>query len=97
MEECFVIMPFGDPFDEYYKKIIEPTIKKCGLVSIRADEINNPGTIINQIWKGIYNSKLCVCDITNRNPNVMYELGLAHAINKPVVTLVQNVTEAAGY
>lgn len=88
---CFVIMPFGDPFDKYYEEILAPTISKVELVPIRADEINKPGVIINQIWRGIKQAKVCVADVTGRNANVMYELGVAHEAGKPVVQIVQNL------
>jgi HEAT repeat protein len=45
------------------------------------------------IWKSIRQSKLVIADLTGRNPNVFYELGLAHAIQKPVILLSQNVND----
>ena len=48
---------------------------------------------MNQIWKGIRGATVCVAELTGRNPNVMYELGLAHAIRKPVVLIVQSVDD----
>lgn len=93
MSICFVIMPFGQFFDTFYKKTITPSIKSLDLVPLRADEINNPGVIVDQIWKGINNSKICIADITNQNSNVMYELGLAHAIGKPVIQIVQDIKD----
>jgi hypothetical protein len=90
---CFVIMPFGTPFDDYYKEILVPAIRRADLLPVRADEINKPGVIINQIWKGIQDAIVCVADVSGRNANVMYELGLAHATAKPVVQLVQQADD----
>lgn len=87
---CFVIMPFGAPFDQYYEEVLVPSIIAADLKPIRADEINKPGVIMNQIWEGIISAQVCLADVTGRNANVMYELGLAHANGKPVVQLVQN-------
>ena len=87
---CFVIMPFGEPFDSYYREIFVPTIKRAGLKPIRADEIHRPGVIINQVWESIKQATVLVAEVTDQNPNVMYELGLAHAINKPVVQIIKN-------
>ncbi len=87
---CFVIMPFGEPFDSYYREIFVPTIKRAGLKPIRADEIHQPGVIINQVWENIKQATVLVAEVTDQNPNVMYELGLAHAINKPVVQIIKN-------
>src|SRR5688572_25503645 len=74
---CFVIMPFRKPFDGYYRDVIAPAIETAGLTAVRADEINKPGVILNQIWKGITEAQICLADLTGRNANVMYEVGLA--------------------
>jgi hypothetical protein len=93
IKTCFVIMPFGEPFDSYYREIFVPAITKVGLKPIRADEINKPGVIVNQIWKGINEADVCIAEISEQNPNVMYELGLAHSIGKPVVQVVQKIED----
>ena len=54
------------------------------------DEIFGTGKIIDQIWLGINNAKVLVAELTTRNPNVFYELGLAHALKKPVVLVSAN-------
>ena len=83
---CFVVMPFAPPIGEYYEKVYEPAIQKAGLTPVRADaDIFGTGKIIDQIWQGINGAKILVAELTSRNPNVFYELGLAHALKKPVV------------
>ncbi len=90
-DSCFVMMPFGDPVGSYYKIIYEPAIQKAGLKAVRADdEIFSTGTIMDQIWSGIHAAKVLVAELTGRNPNVFYELGLAHALQKPVVLVSSN-------
>lgn len=90
-DTCFVMMPFSKPIGDYYSKIYEPAIIKAGLKPIRADnDIFGTGKIIDQIWSGITNAKVLLADLTNRNPNVYYELGLAHALKKPVVLVCSN-------
>jgi hypothetical protein len=85
-ETCFVMMPFAEPLGGYYKTLYEPAIKRAGLTAVRADtDIFGTGKIIDQIWAGINNAKVLVAELTGRNPNVLYELGLAHALRKPVV------------
>lgn len=85
-DSCFVMMPFADPIGSYYEKIYEPAIKKAGLDAVRADnEIFGTGKIMDQIWTGINAARVLVAELTTRNPNVFYELGLAHALQKPVV------------
>lgn len=90
-DSCFVMMPFADPIGGYYKAIYEPAVTKAGLKAVRADdEIFATGKIIDQVWSGITSAKVLVAELTGRNPNVFYELGLAHALNKPVVLVSSN-------
>ena len=90
-DSCFVMMPFADPIGGYYELIYEPAIKKTGLTPIRADtDIFGTGKIIEQIWAGLKRAKVLVAELTGRNPNVLYELGLAHALQKPVVLISSN-------
>lgn len=90
-DACFVMMPFAEPLGGYYKLIYEPAIEKAGLRPVRADdEIFATGKIVDQIWAGITSAKVLVAELTGRNPNVFYELGLAHALEKPVVLVSSN-------
>jgi hypothetical protein len=90
-DTCFVMMPVADPIGGYHKVIYEPAITKAGLRSVRADdEIFATGKIIDQVWDGITSAKVLVAELTGRNPNVFYELGLAHALSKPVVLVSSN-------
>jgi hypothetical protein len=90
-DTCFMMMPFAEPIGGYYKAIYEPAIVKAGLRAVRADdEIFATGKIIDQIWSGITSAKILVAELTGRNPNVFYELGLAHALSKPVVLISSN-------
>jgi hypothetical protein len=90
-ETCFVMMPFAAPVGGYYGLVYEPAIKKAGLIPVRADaEIFGTGKIVDQIYRGLNASKVLVAELTGRNPNVFYELGLAHGLNKPVVLVSSN-------
>jgi hypothetical protein len=90
-DTCFVVMPFAAPVGGYFQNIYEPAIQKAGLRAVRADaDIFGTGKIIDQIWSGINASKVLVAELTTRNPNVFYELGLAHALDKPVVLVSSN-------
>lgn len=93
-DSCFVMMPFAKPVGDYYEKIYSPAIVKAGLTPVRADsDIFGTGKIIEQIWSGINASKVLIADLTGRNPNVFYELGLAHALDRPVVLVCANETD----
>lgn len=85
-DTCFVMQPFAVPLGDYYEKIYKPAIEKAGLRPVRADgEIFATGKIMDQVWQGINAATVLVAELTSRNPNVFYELGLAHALKKPVV------------
>lgn len=93
-DTCFVIMPFSNPIGQYYAEIYEPAIEKAGIKPIRADaEIFSTGKIMDQILSGIENAKVLVAELTGRNPNVFYELGIAHALGKPVVLVSSNTND----
>jgi hypothetical protein len=90
-ETCFVMQPFASPHGDYYEKIFKPAIDKTGLKPVRADaDIFGTGKIIDQIWRGINAATVLVAELTTRNANVLYELGLAHALKKPVVLVSSN-------
>ncbi|MBK9211364.1 MAG: hypothetical protein IPL71_24990 [Anaerolineales bacterium] len=87
---AFVLMPFRDPFDKYYRAIIMPAIEDAGRRSLRADQIFGPTEIV-MIWKAINEAEIIIAELTTRNPNVMYELAFSHAIGKPVIMLSQSL------
>jgi len=83
-------MPFELSFTDIYVSVISKAITQAGLKPLRADEIFSPGPIIEQIRSGIQQSRVCIADITGRNPNVLYELGIAQALGKPTILLSQD-------
>jgi hypothetical protein len=88
---CFVMQPFGGTLGGYYESIFKPAIEQAGLAPVRADaEIFGTGKIMDQIWRGIKAASVLVAELTSKNPNVFYELGLAHALEKPVVLVSSN-------
>jgi len=90
-DTCFVMQPFAAPLGDYYEKIYKPAAEKAGLTPVRADaDIFGTGKIMDQVWRGINAAKVLVAELTKRNPNVFYELGLAHALKKPVVLVSSN-------
>jgi len=87
---CFVLMPFKPDFNRIYEHILQPAIKEAGLNPLRADEIFSPTPIVEDVWTHIARSRLIIADVTDKNPNVFYELGLSHAIGIPVIIITQN-------
>lgn len=93
LETCFVMMPFGAWFDKYYQEIYIPAIREAGFEPVRADELFTTGSVVEQIWEEIKKAKLLLADLSGKNPNVFYELGLAHAAMKPVVFTASRVED----
>ena len=86
---CFVLMPFGVPWSDRIWKRVRGAIEGCGLPCKRADDLYGPD-VMEDIWWGINASRMVVADITGRNSNVLYELGIAHTLGKDVVLLTQS-------
>lgn len=93
LDTCFVMMPFGSWMDRYYQEIYIPAIKDAGMEPMRADELFTTGSVIEQIWEQISRSKVLLADLTGKNANVFYELGLAHALSKPVVFTTSDLSD----
>lgn len=97
-DKCFIITPIGDdtdPIRRHIEGIIDAALRpaledKYDLVV--AHRISEPGSITKQIITEIYYAKLVVANLTNRNPNVMYELALRHSLGKPVIMIAEKGT-----
>ena len=86
MDTCFVMQPFdGGKFDKRYKDIFAPAIQDADLEPYRVDQDPKVTIPIQDIERGIRDSKICFAEITLDNPNVWFELGYAFASGKEVV------------
>lgn len=84
---CLVLMPFALKYREVYDQVYRPTCTDNGLDCWRVDEAPGPGSITKDIINGIIDADLLIADLSSRNANVFYELGIAHAAgNKTVMT-----------
>jgi hypothetical protein len=106
--KCFVIMPFGDPkrdkkkfefltnlFTDWIKPTVEE-IKYDNLNNIecyRGDDVYKPGEIISHIIESLNTSDIVIADLSDRNPNVYYELGVRHAINNNTIIISSNLDD----
>jgi len=93
MTKCFVMMPIKQGFDEVYDHILRPLLLDLGVRAVRADEVFSSNPIIEDIWDQIQSAGWLVADLTGRNPNVFYELGLAHGIDRKVILLTQSLDD----
>ncbi|MCK4347851.1 MAG: SIR2 family protein, partial [Thermoplasmatales archaeon] len=90
---CFVIMPFSAEYDLVYHQLIKPVAETSGLKVLRADDIYSPGVITEQIRAAIHQSRICIAVVSGKNPNVLYEVGIAHTLNKTTILLSQSVEQ----
>ena len=84
-----VMMPFNKEFDPVHRAIQEACASQR-YQTIRVDEIYGPTKIMGDIFSTIAQCKFVIGDLTGRNPNVLYEIGLAHALDRDVIMVVQN-------
>lgn len=84
---AFVVMQFTPPFDELFEDVIHPVCAEMGIEASRSSDIYRPGLIIQDIIQGLAESQVVIAEITPANPNVFYEVGYAHALNKPTILL----------
>ena len=98
-KNCFVIMPIADcdgyekgHFAHVYHDIIKPAIDKTEFTAIRADEVKETNFIHLDILKKLIDAPIAVCDLSTRNPNVLFELGIRQAFDKPVVLIQEKGT-----
>jgi len=89
----FVLMPFAEEFRPIYNEIIKPVVERFGLTCIRADDLYGSKAIIEDIWKLVNEAKIIIADVTGKNPNVFYEIGLAHAVGKEVIIISQTIDD----
>lgn len=96
MAKCFVITPIGEKgseirkrTDELLNSIIRPTLEENGFEPVVPHEMDETGSITNQIIQHIVNDEMVVANLTGLNPNVMYELAIRHCFAKPVVCVLE--------
>lgn len=91
--DVFIIMPFTEDWsNSVWNHAIRPTVESLGLNAVRADDLYGQN-IMEDVWKGILQSSIVIADITGRNANVFYELGIAHTLGKKVILLTQDVKD----
>ncbi|MBE0670158.1 MAG: macro domain-containing protein [Anaerolineales bacterium] len=101
-KRCFVIMPFGQKkekrpdgteveinFDYVYHELIKAAVESLGMECDRCDEIIDTGSIHAKMFRGIFEADVAVVDVSFMNPNVYYELGVRHALNKHTTLVIR--------
>jgi len=95
-KECFFIAPIGEEgskirerSDKVLEYIVEEAMSDFDYSVTRADQMDEPGSITNQVIQKTVNSELVVADLSGHNPNVFYELAVRHATGKPYIQLIE--------
>lgn len=88
---CFVLMPFESPFTIVFETITKAL--KGLMICKRADDLLLGKPILERILTGIRSAELIIADLTGKNANVFYELGLAHVQTKNVLLLAQSIDD----
>jgi hypothetical protein len=91
---AFVVMCFDGRLHHVYHRVVKPVLENHGFHCKRGDEILESGMIVEQIQTAINGASLILCDLTFDNPNVFYELGIAHVQKKPIIMISQNPANA---
>lgn len=91
--DLFVLMPFIATLKPIYDDHIKKVAETLNLSVARADDFFSQNSIMHEVWSAISLAKILIADCTGKNPNVFYEIGLAHAIGKPVVLITQNADD----
>lgn len=89
----FVLMPFDDEFDDVFEHLIKKPLEAIGYRVRRADSLFNQQQILKDVVRGIADAAVVIADVTGLNGNVLYELGLAHAMGKRTVMITQRLDE----
>lgn len=94
VKTCFVIMPIADHpdyeighFTRVYEHLIKPACLAAGYQPIRADDSKASHMIMFDILKKIMDCDMAICDLSSKNANVFYELGLRQAFNKKTILI----------
>lgn len=90
---CFVLMPFSSDFDDIYKFGIKGSCEDANSYCERVDEQIFQENIMERVYNQIAKADLVIADMSERNPNVFYEVGYAHALNKPTILLTQKAND----
>ena len=97
--DCFIIMPIADHpdyksghFKRVYEDILAPACKAAGYKPVRADDVTQANLIHLDILQKLLESPMAICDLSTRNPNVLFELGLRQAFDKPTILVQEEGT-----
>ena len=90
---CFIVMPFSLEWSNDVHQALVAACKGTSVTPVRGDDVFTPTDILVDIWQSINGADFVIADITGRNPNVLYELGVAHTLAKPVLIISRHAVD----
>jgi hypothetical protein len=93
LPQVFVLMPFAPKHRPIYTDHISVVCKNLGLSVGRADDFFSTGSIMADVWSAINFATVLIADCTDRNPNVFYEIGVAHTVGKDTILISQSLDD----
>lgn len=91
--KCFVLMPFDDDLQDVYQHAIYPAATEAGFDCFRADQAVAPRSIVSDIIRSIFDADVIVADLSRSNPNVFYELGVAHSVGNKAIMICEKTKQ----
>ncbi len=88
--KAFVLMPFAPQYKEVYDEVYKKVCSENGFDCWRVDEVSGIGCITQDIVSGIIDADIVIADLSSKNPNVFYELGIAHTVGKKTIMTAQS-------
>lgn len=90
--DIFMLMPFAKELEPVYGQI-KKVAEELNLSFKRGDDVFTQRSIMADVWSLTNHAKVVVCDCTQKNPNVFYELGIAHTLGKPTILITQQKSD----
>ena len=90
---CFIVMPFSLEWSGDVHRTLSGACQTLAVQAVRGDDLFTPTDILVDIWHSLNSADIVIADITGRNPNVLYELGIAHTLAKPVLIISRNAAD----
>lgn len=87
---CLYCGPFSEEYTIMYKEHIRDPLLKLGIEVERADEITRARPVMDDLWESINRSAIIIAELSGCNPNVLYEVGMAHTVGKKVLIISQS-------
>lgn len=88
--DVFVVMPFRPELEPVYTDHIRSVCDDLQLKVARGDDVFSVNPVVQDIWAAMCTSSVVIADCTQRNPNVFYELGMAHTLGKQTILITQS-------